>query len=363
MTTPETQPAEPKPELRPFQFSLRTLLLLFVVLGSSMAVFGAWGIVVFGLVVGLAVYIRHLESLSSLTFLVLVVLCLYCLIGLLLPGVQATHESGRRSQCRNNLCQIAAALNAYHQVHGSFPPAYIADKNGKPMHSWRVLILPYMEYDSLYRTYDLTEPWDGPKNKKLVAEQLREFVCPSDPNAYVSATSYLAVVGQYTAWSGEDSRKVGDVDFAKEAGNTIMVVEVMNSGISWAEPRDLALYSQGATIANLPGLLAAAHPGGQKKEFYFTYYYTSGVHVAMADGSVRVLKTDGLSNEDLLWNILQIGGCKESKVRSRVLFEDCERRLNWPNIAALTVWLLSVGTLLTHAVRSRKVVAFPPPPS
>ena len=65
MSEPEPQPTVPPPR-PPFQFSLRTLLLLFVVLGSSLAVFGAWGIVVFGLVVGLAVYIHHAESLSSL---------------------------------------------------------------------------------------------------------------------------------------------------------------------------------------------------------------------------------------------------------------------------------------------------------
>ena len=66
MTTPEPQPAAPETERPRFQFTLRTLLLLFVVLGSSLAVFGAWGIVVFGLVVGLAIYLHQVESLSSL---------------------------------------------------------------------------------------------------------------------------------------------------------------------------------------------------------------------------------------------------------------------------------------------------------
>ena len=62
MSEPEPQPAAPPPS-PPFQFSLRTLLLLFVVLGSSLAVFGAWGIVVFGLAVGLAIYLHEVESL------------------------------------------------------------------------------------------------------------------------------------------------------------------------------------------------------------------------------------------------------------------------------------------------------------
>ena len=63
MTTSELQPTEPGPRRPWLQFSLRTLLLLFVVLGSSLAVFGAWGIVVFGLVVGLAIYIQSSQIL------------------------------------------------------------------------------------------------------------------------------------------------------------------------------------------------------------------------------------------------------------------------------------------------------------
>ncbi len=60
-TDPELQRSAPPPR-PPFQFSLRTLLLLCVVLGSSLAVFGGWGVVVFGLVVGLAIYIRYVGS-------------------------------------------------------------------------------------------------------------------------------------------------------------------------------------------------------------------------------------------------------------------------------------------------------------
>jgi len=148
MTTPEPQPEVPPPS-PPYQFSLRTLLLLFVVLGSSLAVFGGWGILVFGLVVVLAFYVHQTESLSSLTFLTMVVLGLWCIIGWLLPPVDSVRDSARRLTCTGNLKQIAAALQAYHQANGCFPPAYIADKNGKPMHSWRVLILPYLDRNDL----------------------------------------------------------------------------------------------------------------------------------------------------------------------------------------------------------------------
>ena len=99
----------------PFQFRLRTLLLLFVVLGSSLAVFGAWGIVVFVLVVGLAAYLHQVESFSPLMHFVLVVLCLICLAGLLLPWL---------SSCASTLVvpRLRQSLEANRRGFASLPP-------------------------------------------------------------------------------------------------------------------------------------------------------------------------------------------------------------------------------------------------
>ena len=60
-------------------------------------------------------------------------------------AVGEAREAARRAQCLCNLCQIKLAFHNYHSQYGSFPPAYVADANGRPMHSWRVLILPFME--------------------------------------------------------------------------------------------------------------------------------------------------------------------------------------------------------------------------
>ncbi len=356
MSQTEPQPAAPEPNRPGSQYSLQTLLLLFVVLGSSLAVFGAWGIVVFALTVGLAIYLHRVESLWSLTELALVVLCLMCLLTcLLLPAVQSAGRVARRAVCQNNLKQIALALLYYHQTNGCFPPAYLADKNGKPMHSWRVLILPYMEMKALYDTYDFTEPWDGPKNKKLSATWLQGYVCPSETNAYgpgAARTSYVAVVGRNAAWAGTKSRKLGPVDFPGGASNTIMVVEVANSGIPWMEPRDLSLDALAAAGAKSPALTVSSNHG-QSEDFFFTYDPCCGAHVAMADGSVHYLPPGSLSTENLR-KILQVGGYRGEENRPGDVPYDAGRRLNWPNIAALAVWLLSVGALLYRAVRSRK---------
>ena len=176
MSETEPQPTAPPPR-PPFQFTLRALLLLFVVLASSLAVFGGWGIVVFGLVVGVAIYLNQIKSWWSLTYLALAALCLMCLM----PAVATSHVAGNRAACGDNLKHIAMALHKYRQANGCFPPAYIADKNGKPMHSWRVLILPYLDQDALYKAYDFTEPWDGPTNKKLLALRRGSWLVAATP--------------------------------------------------------------------------------------------------------------------------------------------------------------------------------------
>ncbi len=77
----------------------------------------------------------------------------------------------------HNIRDLSMALHYYHAQHGSFPPAYIADENGNPMHSWRVLILPYIEERDLYDQYDFDEPWDGPNNSLLHDKVVDLFNC------------------------------------------------------------------------------------------------------------------------------------------------------------------------------------------
>ena len=141
-------------------------------------------------------------------------------------------------QCSKLLKQIGLGLQNYHDFYGSFPPAHVADAQGKPMHSWRVLILPFMEHKPLYDKYRFDEPWDGPNNSKLHKEIVEVFCCPSRPKQQPrTETSYVAVVGPRTAWPGTKAVQLSDV--IDGTSNTILVTEVTNSGIHWMEPRDL----------------------------------------------------------------------------------------------------------------------------
>src|SRR4051812_12260530 len=64
---------------------------------------------------------------------------------LLLPAVRYSKPAAYRNSCASKLKQIALALHTYADVYHALPPAYTVDAAGKPLHSWRTLILPYMD--------------------------------------------------------------------------------------------------------------------------------------------------------------------------------------------------------------------------
>jgi prepilin-type processing-associated H-X9-DG protein len=129
------------------------------------------------------------------------------------------------------------------------------------MHSWRTLILPEVEEGKLYSRYDFSEPWDGPYNSRITRADLACYQCPCDPSAVPRYTTYVAVIGPGTAWSVAGGAKPSD--FVDGLADTILLVEMQNSGIKWAEPRDLDLNNlpPGITKQNLLQSLSG-HPGG-----------------------------------------------------------------------------------------------------
>jgi len=193
-----------------------------------------------------------------------------------------SRQPSRRASCQNNLHNIALALIQYHDDYGSFPPPYIADPKGTPMHSWRVLLLPYLDQRNLYKQYNFDEPWDGPNNSKLHNTVLKIFSCPSHSGTRPTTdTSYVAVVGSKTVWTTENDKvhPVRIADIIDGTSATILLVEVENSGIHWLEPRDLH-------ITQMP--MAINPPRGQG----ISSGHKGGANVACADGSVHFLKSD-----------------------------------------------------------------------
>src|ERR1700685_1699359 len=116
--------------------------------------------------------------------------------------------------------------------------AYIRDKAGTPTLSWRVLILPYLGRDDLYRQIKLDDPWDSPSNLCLAHQVPEIYRCPAHAASKEGETSYLAVVGAQTAWPGSYGAPLPALT---RAPGTILVVEATGYGISWMEPRDLPI--------------------------------------------------------------------------------------------------------------------------
>jgi hypothetical protein len=141
------------------------------------------------------------------------------------------------------------AVANYHDNYGSLPPAYIADRNGTPMHSWRVLLLPFLEQQALYEEYNFDEPWNGPNNRKLLAKRPSVYAFSDSDLASGGVTNYLAVVGNETVWPFDKSLSLKQI---ADGGNTIIVVENHSAGIQWTEPRDLEFATMNFDVAAEP---------------------------------------------------------------------------------------------------------------
>ncbi len=193
------------------------------------------------------------------------------MVALLLPAVQSAREAARRAQCVNNLKQIGLAMHNYESANGTFPKAAITDKQGKALLSWRVAILPYIESGGLYQKFKLDEPWDSPHNKALLKEMPQTYQCPSRGTAEPFTTTYQGFVGKGAFFESGKGTPLAQI--TDGTSNTLMVVEAKQA-VPWTKPDDLP-FDPGAAASFFGA--GSSHPGG--------------FNAALADGSVRFLKT------------------------------------------------------------------------
>jgi hypothetical protein len=193
--------------------------------------------------------------------------CAPMMVALMLPAVQQAREAARRTQCRNNLKQIGLALHNYHDVNKSFPPPATYDAQGRPLLSWRVLILPFLGEQGLYQQFRLDEPWDSPNNLPLASQMPEVFRCPSDPSLGPNTTSYVAITGAGTMFP--PGRSVSVRDITDGTGNTVMVGELGGGSIVWTQPQDVVFNSSFVGSGD------------------FSSYHPVGWNALFADGTVR----------------------------------------------------------------------------
>ena len=229
------------------KFRLATIAYVFALLAAGMAAFGAvCGMILGGLV--LAGWCDVVAGRHRLRVLAILGALGLTTLVLLPPFIADASNAARRNDCLSNMKQIMLGLHNYEDVHGAFPPAFIADADGKPMHSWRVLILPFMEQRELYDQYDFDEPWDGPHNRKLWDQMPYFYSCKGcercrkiggEPFGELpkNASNYVAVGGAEAAWPGATGRKL--TELADGTSNTLMILEYSGASQPWTAPVDL----------------------------------------------------------------------------------------------------------------------------
>jgi hypothetical protein len=194
-------------------------------------------------------------------------------IALFLPAVRFSGEAAHRSQCKNSLKQIGLALHRYEADYGVLPPAFTVDADGQPLHSWRTLILPYLDEESLYQTIDLSKPWDDPVNKKARDTRVTMYLCPSVETTNPSETTYLAIVSHDSCFGRVEGRPLSDV--TSDHDQTIMVIDAGHEwAVHWMAPTDI----DERFLDHLKDEDAFQHVGG--------------LQATLVDGSVRFFYAD-----------------------------------------------------------------------
>jgi type II secretory pathway pseudopilin PulG len=153
-----------------------------------------------------------------------------------LTPVRSGRSAAQRTQCMNNLRNIALALINYHENYQALPPAYTVDATGRRLHSWRTLILPYLDQGDLYKKIDLSKPWNDPANAAANKRRVSQYQCASI-NSPENHTTYLAVVGSNTCLLPAKSRVLSKV--FDDRPKAIIVIEVdAKHAVHWMDPSD-----------------------------------------------------------------------------------------------------------------------------
>lgn len=339
------------------QYRLSTLFLIFFVVAMTMALFGAWGIWLAGFLFLAAICLNRAESLEKgLVLSFLIYFGIVC-TGIMPPYIPS-REAARRAACYANLSFLGLGLLNYHDSQHHFPSVYTCDKDGKPLFSWLVQVLPNTEYDSIYNHLKKDEPWDSPKNKLVLNQApILELLCPSAAfNKNVLTTNYIAIIGPGTIWRNEGTVKLSDLPDG--GSHTVMLVEVAESGVHWAEPFALTVDEVLENMKTGKGMRISSN-------------HFRVVHILFANGRVRRIPVElSLS----LWRRILAGGVKDKEYDDLELQTDSNAQglgdgylsalhpKPWIIILGVIVWLFSIGLLFHRAVKSRKKPEIEPNP-
>jgi Protein of unknown function (DUF1559)/Domain of unknown function (DUF4190) len=232
-------------------------------IGRAGARLGGKGIAITGLVLGVITTIIFIPAL---------------LIALLLPAVQQVRQAAERTQTMNNYKQACLGILNYENSLNCLPPAAITNDAGKPLLSWRVAILPYIELEraDLYQQFHLDEPWDSPHNLKLLDQMPMIYRDLDNPGGHETRMQMFTGPRTLNAIRNGNNCGMKLPQITAGASNTIMLIEA-NQLVPWTKPADVE-------IGNNQPLPMFGKGFGR-------------LCVAMCDGSVRLIEPSAMPEQ------------------------------------------------------------------
>jgi hypothetical protein len=170
----------------------------------------------------------------------------------LVSGIEFARQKHCERACRNDFEEQCKVLDLYYARYGHFPPPYLTGKNGRPIHSWRTLLMPFQpcSNENKYGQYKFNEPWDGPNNNQFW-KRYYAYSCPGYAKASHTA-DYVCVVGgtlwpvprmagKNWQWDGAGWPRAKDGGVLPQSGKAVLLVELTESDTPWTKPADISL--------------------------------------------------------------------------------------------------------------------------
>jgi hypothetical protein len=174
-------------------------------------------------------------------------LALVYLVGGLFYGVQRVRDTAARIESGNKIRQMTFAIHGYQDTFKKLPGHAIYSKDGRPLLSWRVAILPFIEGGGIYDKLHLDEPWDSPHNMQFLTAMPATYADARDPeSAKKGFTHYQVFVGEpgvsprpIFVRAANDAMSLPRITASDGTSSTILIIEAADP-VPWTKPEDIA---------------------------------------------------------------------------------------------------------------------------
>lgn len=165
------------------------------------------------------------------------------LLGILLPAVQQARETARRSECARKIHQIALALHSFESNFDSIPAVstHQTQTNTPSEISWHVRILPYLDQQNLFDSYDASQGYASPSNASMSLNRIRPFLCGSSLEERTLDINMESIAGE-PAYTTHYYGVMGPVGLSRETGNPY--------DLSWSSAGYGDVSAEGAFVFN-----------------------------------------------------------------------------------------------------------------